>query len=430
MRKTFDLEYPPLWNDKESDRATTAKLWVEAFSPLWQAGAMSTEDLGKELNARNIFLTKVELEEVQQEVEQELGPDGLPVDPQGELGKMAQQGDDKEPPPFGGKDHERGNGDGQAKKPEGQGRPFDAHVLNAEFDESKHPRADDGRFGDKPGEHAPPAPEAKPGAGRTNPPEQTPPAVGGKELTIQREIVYAVPTSGSHDFEATAVSNGRMKVHVSDVPGSSGAFRISGSEPGANTFADYDRHGNRTGQGEDWITKPTDAQLVEWDSIAESLSERMARDMPAIAGDEYIRFNPPPKSGFSKNHATGQPEGGVSAFTARYNRFMQGWELASEGENSSAHMLYALKGSPVYLLRATRAGRGSDGEPVLKNIVSKTRLRYDPESETFRETKRFNPSARPSSPGEVPPPVKESLTTPAPAAKPEGEKKPEKPKDA
>ena len=86
----------------------------------------------------------------------------------------------------------------------------------------------------------------------------------------------------------------------------------------------------------------------------------------------YIRFGDFPKSGRSKNYATGEIEKGVSAYPAKWNVEKNRWEII-ETQLEEFEALYSLtdditegKGRPVYLVQGQELlSLGSDGEPML-----------------------------------------------------------------
>jgi hypothetical protein len=91
-----------------------------------------------------------------------------------------------------------------------------------------------------------------------------------------------------------------------------------------------------------------------------------------IADKYYIRFGDFPKSGRSKNYATGEIEQGVSAYPAKWNVAKDKWEIIEDQleEFSALHSLtYDIKigkGRPVYLIHGQELNDlGSDGEPML-----------------------------------------------------------------
>ena len=64
--------------------------------------------------------------------------------------------------------------------------------------------------------------------------------------------------------------------------------------------------------------------------------------------DAYIRFGKLPRSGKSKNYATGQLEDGVSCYSARWNIVSGSYER--EGGLDGAAIKYLIKGEPIYLI--------------------------------------------------------------------------------
>jgi hypothetical protein len=91
-----------------------------------------------------------------------------------------------------------------------------------------------------------------------------------------------------------------------------------------------------------------------------------------IADKYYIRFGDFPKSGRSKNYATGEMEPGVSAYAAKWNVKKDKWEII-EDELYEIVALYELTnsiiegyGRPVYLVYGrVLPDLGSDGEAML-----------------------------------------------------------------
>ena len=91
-----------------------------------------------------------------------------------------------------------------------------------------------------------------------------------------------------------------------------------------------------------------------------------------IADKYYIRFGDFPKSGRSKNYATGEMEPGVSAYAAKWNVKKDKWEII-EDELYESVALYELTnsiiegyGRPVYLVYGrVLPDLGSDGEAML-----------------------------------------------------------------
>lgn len=90
----------------------------------------------------------------------------------------------------------------------------------------------------------------------------------------------------------------------------------------------------------------------------------------------YIRFGELPAGGRSRNHATGQLEAGISCYRAR-RRVDGGYELVSSGLPYAAiAAAMGAYGNTVLLIAGEECGRGSDGEPVLRDVQVLGRLRY------------------------------------------------------
>lgn len=85
---------------------------------------------------------------------------------------------------------------------------------------------------------------------------------------------------------------------------------------------------------------------------------------------KYIRFGAIPESGRSINHATREPESGVSCY--RLVRIGAEWRI--DGAIGS-YMELSSSGLPLYEIAGDEIGTGSDGEPILRNarIVRKMR---------------------------------------------------------
>ena len=120
----------------------------------------------------------------------------------------------------------------------------------------------------------------------------------------------------------------------------------------------------------------TDAQLAE-------AKEAIKGFHRAPYENAYIRFNDLPKSGFSKNYATGENELGVSCYEARWDIVTGVYKRDGAGLDGAA-IRYILSGSPVYLITGEEISRGSDGEPTLRNARVLAELTYDRDSDGYR----------------------------------------------
>lgn len=123
MRREFNIEFPPLWSLRETDKAALAVTWINAYSPLWEKGAMCTEAFSQELKARGVFMTDVDLLDAVEATREDLEHgrnDDAPIDADGELATLS-----KLSGPISGSR---------------------SRVHNARFDESKIDRDEDGKF--------------------------------------------------------------------------------------------------------------------------------------------------------------------------------------------------------------------------------------------------------------------------------------------
>lgn len=116
-RQSLELEYPELWNETAKEKADRMSLYVTMIKSLMDSGAINGEAAVKELKARGAFVTDIEAEKAL------AGPMDLepsPLDPGAEIQKL------------------------RGKSASGF-RAFNAK----DWDESEHPRAEDGKFGEK-----------------------------------------------------------------------------------------------------------------------------------------------------------------------------------------------------------------------------------------------------------------------------------------
>jgi len=131
-------------------------------------------------------------------------------------------------------------------------------------------------------------------------------------------------------------------------------------------WAEYNESGVRVAQGTHRLCAPTAEELARWDAtIGEIIARAERADLPSAL---YLRWGNLPRGGRSKNHATGELEAGVSVYGARYNPVTDLIEYAEDGTGCHAALTYLLSGAPCYLVTGTEVGRGSDGEPVLRDV--------------------------------------------------------------
>lgn len=119
----------------------------------------------------------------------------------------------------------------------------------------------------------------------------------------------------------------------------------------------------------------TDVELAEAQQAVKSFRE-------APYGNAYIRFNDLPQSGYSTNYATGEKEAGISCYEARWDLVSGAYKRNGDGLDGAANY-YIMAKSPVYLVTGEEIGRGSDGEPLLKNVNILAKLTFDKEKDGY-----------------------------------------------
>jgi hypothetical protein len=101
----------------------------------------------------------------------------------------------------------------------------------------------------------------------------------------------------------------------------------------------------------------------------EAAAEMLNRHRLAATGTQvYLRFGKLPRSGYSTNHTTGEPEPGISVYEGRKvgNRY---YLILTDVDASSA--LFCVWGRQAYLVTGEVAGFGSDGEKCLFNCKAR-----------------------------------------------------------
>lgn len=83
----------------------------------------------------------------------------------------------------------------------------------------------------------------------------------------------------------------------------------------------------------------------------------------------YVRFGAAPESGFSMNAETGVAEAGVSCYRAEWQSTDRDVICLIVPNNESATTAAMLEDRPLYLIKGTPAGIGSDGEPLLTDVT-------------------------------------------------------------
>lgn len=96
----------------------------------------------------------------------------------------------------------------------------------------------------------------------------------------------------------------------------------------------------------------------------------------------YIRFGNLPKSGKSKNYATGKLEKGVSCYNALWDLEKNAYVRTGNSLEGAA-INYIIKGAPIYFITGEEVGTGSDGEPLLSNAQILAELIFDPDKKGY-----------------------------------------------
>jgi hypothetical protein len=127
-------------------------------------------------------------------------------------------------------------------------------------------------------------------------------------------------------------------------------------------WAIFDRRGNP-------IKFCAESFIMHWDHNDDNMIAGKIKSFASAPFDcdVYVRFNNLPKNGKSKNYATGCLERGISVYAARYDLVSGEYQLCGSGL-AGALIAYTIKGAPVYFVSGMETGKGSDGEPLLKNV--------------------------------------------------------------
>lgn len=119
------------------------------------------------------------------------------------------------------------------------------------------------------------------------------------------------------------------------------------------------------------------AQRGEFTAEEDAEAERIMMSLPRPAhrvDDIYIRFGDLPKGGKSRNWASGEYERGVSVYRARYS--VNTGTYQPFGALPGAEIAHLMQGSKILLVTGDKVGTGSDGEPLLANVIIIAELEY------------------------------------------------------
>jgi len=151
---------------------------------------------------------------------------------------------------------------------------------------------------------------------------------------------------------------------------------------GHTHWAEYDYEGNllRKSDPQFGHEMPEDA-LSELPSIIRTMHKPVVRDF-------YIRFGELPKSGKSMNWASETQENGVSVYDASFNPMTGLYN--PYGALPGAEINYLIKGANIYLVTGEEVGRGSDGEPLLKDVKTVATLKFTEEGYKIKSLVKEN----------------------------------------
>lgn len=176
------------------------------------------------------------------------------------------------------------------------------------------------------------------------------------------EWIVAVWPDG---FEASICLQGTDVVRVQAPPTSWAAWWIK-----------LDLSGRVIAHGHSWSVKPDAETLARVAEAGPAIVEAVRPVLMDAMEPVYIRFGELPAGGLSRNWATGELEPGVSCYRAR-RRVDGGYELVSSGLPYAAiAAAMGAYGNTVLLIAGEECGRGSDGEPCLRNVRTLARLQY------------------------------------------------------
>lgn len=153
-------------------------------------------------------------------------------------------------------------------------------------------------------------------------------------------------------------------------------------------YAQYSLSGDRVSQGRDRFTEPTQEELADFDRIAREVADRWTPSWEPILGQSlFVRFGALPKSGASRNWATGGREQGVSVYEASINAENGGVDLTGD-TLPGALWEKAASGAPVFLVSGQRVGTGSDNEPLIFKPKVVALLDFSQEAGSFEMKSR------------------------------------------
>jgi hypothetical protein len=114
-----------------------------------------------------------------------------------------------------------------------------------------------------------------------------------------------------------------------------------------------------------WRSK---SDLCPWDCSMDDEIARVVKGFAPIPSyTAYLRFKDIPKSGKSRDYASGETLAGVSVYELDWDFSAGEWVLGG-GASPFQYILNRQRGDvPAYIVTGERVGTGPDGEPLLAN---------------------------------------------------------------
>lgn len=153
--------------------------------------------------------------------------------------------------------------------------------------------------------------------------------------------------------------------------GKKGGFRVNSETDSA--WAMFDINGKLITAGEG-SSSPGD-RMVEWEM---AVKKAMLSPLNQLPNNIFIRFGDIPKGSISKNWSSGAKEKGISVYGVKKDLNTDTVWFDGRGEVGAALMSLA-QGRKIYLVSGDVVGRGTDGEPVIKNAKMISQLDFHPD---------------------------------------------------
>ena len=161
----------------------------------------------------------------------------------------------------------------------------------------------------------------------------------------------------------------KMEIFVNTCQDGSKTFKAWFGKYHDESHATFDLSGNlihASKSGSSTLREPTEKELEEARKVIMNALNNNYR-----LEKFYVRFGDLPKDGKSTNHLTGKKEKGVSVIEAKQNLFTGEIELVPYGSPT----FMWVQNRPMYEVTGEYVGKGSDGEPLLKNAKILRRIK-------------------------------------------------------